>query len=276
MHRWVVDDAGPQAFDDPVIETVCTLMTPYGVHLRESIDCSGVLACVCSGLLVRSRAIELFSAPTRLHATAVFWESVVFVLTGLTFIFIGLGLRSVVVSISSESNLGPYSFNHVGGSRGYGRSSSRLDISFSMAPSAVDSRAESSRSRTACRPFAHDWMDRDARGCFAGCRHGIAKRFSVSQSNSFRRVWRHSRDPCHSGDIPPFPCAHSRTRWRRAIAGTEQEIDARLALLAEANVFWKCNNPRACQPKRSIYCGRTFVRNPTLGFLAWDLRRKED
>jgi CPA1 family monovalent cation:H+ antiporter len=94
--------------DDPVIETVCTLMTPYAAYIvSESIHCSGVLACVCAGLLVRSQAIELFSAPTRLHATAV-WESVVFVLTGLTFIFIGLGLRSVVVSIRSESNLGPY------------------------------------------------------------------------------------------------------------------------------------------------------------------------
>ena len=40
----------------------------------------------------------------RLHATAV-WECVVFVLTGLTFIFIGLQLREVVSLIATEEQL---------------------------------------------------------------------------------------------------------------------------------------------------------------------------
>lgn len=94
-----------ERLDEPVVETVFTLLTPYAAYIAaEAFHLSGVLACVCSGLLVRAYGAELFSAATRLHASAV-WESVVFVLTGLTFIFIGLGLRGVLVSIADESLL---------------------------------------------------------------------------------------------------------------------------------------------------------------------------
>jgi len=91
--------------DDPVTETVVTLLTPFAAYLLcEAAQLSGVLAVVCAGLMVRQRASQLFSAATRLHATAV-WECVVFVLTGLTFIFIGLELREVVSIISTEEQL---------------------------------------------------------------------------------------------------------------------------------------------------------------------------
>ena len=50
--------------------------------------------------MVRQKASYLFSAATRLHTTAV-WECVVFVLTGLTFIFIGLQMREVVTIIAT-------------------------------------------------------------------------------------------------------------------------------------------------------------------------------
>jgi CPA1 family monovalent cation:H+ antiporter len=54
--------------------------------------------------MVRQRASTLFSAATRLHANSV-WECVVFVLTGLTFIFIGLQMRDVVTIIATEEQL---------------------------------------------------------------------------------------------------------------------------------------------------------------------------
>ena len=82
-----------------------TLLTPFAAYLAcESLNLSGVLAVVCAGLMVRQKASYLFSAATRLHATAV-WDCVVFVLTGLTFIFIGLQMREVVTIIATEEQL---------------------------------------------------------------------------------------------------------------------------------------------------------------------------
>lgn len=91
--------------DDPVIETVLSVLMPYAAYIVcEELAVSGVLACVCLGWLKRAYATEVYSATTRLHTVAV-WQSIVFVLTGLTFIFIGLGLRSVVISIADEASL---------------------------------------------------------------------------------------------------------------------------------------------------------------------------
>lgn len=88
--------------DDPVVETMLSLLTPYAVYLPcEAIHVSGVLGAVTAGLYVQQRANWLLSSATRLHATAV-WESVLFVLNGLTFIFIGLGLRDVIAAIDDE------------------------------------------------------------------------------------------------------------------------------------------------------------------------------
>lgn len=91
--------------DEPLIETVVTLLTPFAAYLAcESLHLSGVLAVVCAGLMVRQKASYLFSAATRLQATAV-RDCVVFVLTGLTFIFIGLQMREVVTIIATEEQL---------------------------------------------------------------------------------------------------------------------------------------------------------------------------
>jgi CPA1 family monovalent cation:H+ antiporter len=96
--------------DDPIIETIVTLLTPFAAFLIcEAVHLSGVLAVVCAGLMVRQKSSQLFSAATRLHATAV-WDCVVFVLTGLTFIFIGLQLREVVSIIANEAQLLSHTF----------------------------------------------------------------------------------------------------------------------------------------------------------------------
>ncbi len=88
--------------DDPVIETTLSLLTPYAVYLPcEAMHVSGVLAVVSCGLYVSQRSDWLLSSATRLHAGAV-WGSVLFVLNGLTFIFIGLGLREVIASIHDD------------------------------------------------------------------------------------------------------------------------------------------------------------------------------
>jgi CPA1 family monovalent cation:H+ antiporter len=88
--------------EDPVIETMLSLLTPYAVYLPcEEWHLSGVLAVVTTGLYFQRHAHGVFSAATRLHARAV-WDSVLFVLNGLTFIFIGLGLRDVMRAINHE------------------------------------------------------------------------------------------------------------------------------------------------------------------------------
>ncbi len=93
--------------DDPVIETTLTLLTPYAVYMPcEAMHVSGVLAVVTCGLFVSQRSDWLMSSSTRLHARAV-WENVLFVLNGLTFIFIGLGLRDVTAGLGE----GMWSFN---------------------------------------------------------------------------------------------------------------------------------------------------------------------
>ena len=91
--------------NEPLIETEVRLLTPFTAYLAcESLHLSGVLAVVCAGLMVRQKASFLFSAATRLHATAV-WDCVVFVLRGLTLIFIGLQMREVVTMIATEEQL---------------------------------------------------------------------------------------------------------------------------------------------------------------------------
>jgi monovalent cation/hydrogen antiporter len=93
VHRFV---------DDPVVETMMSLLTPYAVYLPcEWLHLSGVLAVVTAGLYVQRSSQWIFSSATRLHARSV-WESVLFVLNGLTFIFIGLGLRDVVQSLDDN------------------------------------------------------------------------------------------------------------------------------------------------------------------------------
>ncbi len=98
---WVIASVHRQ-LDDPVIETTITLLTPFIAYLpAEALHASGVLAVVTAGLYVRRQSNTLFSSATRLHAVAV-WDSVVFLLNGLTFVLLGLELRDVVKSIGTE------------------------------------------------------------------------------------------------------------------------------------------------------------------------------
>ncbi len=122
--------------DEPLIETVVTLLTPFPAYLAcEAFHFSGVLAVVTAGLMVSQKVSYLFSAATRLHATAV-WECVVFVLTGLSFIFIGLQMREVVTINATEEQLLWNSLVHNRGVAGseirardrYGRNSHQIDL----------------------------------------------------------------------------------------------------------------------------------------------------
>jgi monovalent cation/hydrogen antiporter len=91
---WIVAQVH-RRLDDPLIETTVTLLTPYAAYLpAEAAHVSGVLAVVTAGLFVRRQSNLLFSSAMRLHAGAV-WDTAVFLLTGLTFVLIGLEMREI-------------------------------------------------------------------------------------------------------------------------------------------------------------------------------------
>jgi Na+/H+ antiporter len=83
---------------DPVIETVTSLVMPYGVYVAAvALGTSGVTAVVLAGLHIgeRERGTRLSSGPTRLQIANVY-AVVQFLLESVIFAVIGLGLPTVV------------------------------------------------------------------------------------------------------------------------------------------------------------------------------------
>jgi monovalent cation/hydrogen antiporter len=89
--------------DDGPIEIVISILTPYSAYLAaESLRASGVLAVVACGLYLSRQSSQFFSASVRLQAWAV-WDSLTFVINGLTFVMIGLQLPYVLAGIHEYS-----------------------------------------------------------------------------------------------------------------------------------------------------------------------------
>src|SRR5215831_118574 len=89
--------------DDGPIEIVISILTPYAAYLAaESVRASGVLAVVACGLYLSRRSSQFLSAAVRLQAWAV-WDSLTFVINGLTFVMIGLQLPYVLAGIHDHS-----------------------------------------------------------------------------------------------------------------------------------------------------------------------------
>jgi CPA1 family monovalent cation:H+ antiporter len=90
-------------FCDPVLEVTLTFLTPFASYLlAEQVHVSGVLAVVTTGLFLSFRSAEIFSNESRIMAYAV-WEVVIFILTALVFVLIGLQLKEVTKGISNYS-----------------------------------------------------------------------------------------------------------------------------------------------------------------------------
>ena len=89
--------------DDGPIEIVVSILTPYSAYLvAESVRASGVLAVVACGLYLSRQSSQFFSASVRLQAWAV-WDSLTFVINGLTFVLIGLQLPYILAGIHDYS-----------------------------------------------------------------------------------------------------------------------------------------------------------------------------
>jgi monovalent cation/hydrogen antiporter len=97
--------------NNPVVETSLTLLSPFVAYLAaEQYHLSGVLAVVCTGLVISWRAPEVFSYQARMR-TRVLWDTLIFLLHGFVFILIGLQLPSII------KDLGNYAFSEI---LGYG------------------------------------------------------------------------------------------------------------------------------------------------------------
>lgn len=91
--------------NNPVVETSFTLLAPFISYLAaEQFHLSGVMAVVCTGLVMAWRAPEVFSYQTRMRTRAV-WETLIFLLHGFIFILIGLQLPIILKSLGNYSAL---------------------------------------------------------------------------------------------------------------------------------------------------------------------------
>jgi Na+/H+ antiporter len=85
--------------EDPAVDLTISLLTPFAAYLlAESLGFSGVLAVLAAGLYVEWLR-PVMSASTRIQALAL-WQTLVFLLNGVLFIFLGLESRSILAQLS--------------------------------------------------------------------------------------------------------------------------------------------------------------------------------
>jgi monovalent cation/hydrogen antiporter len=86
--------------NDPVIDTVISVLTPFAAYLgAEALHVGSILAVVGAGLYAGINDPRNIDAPTRAHAWEV-WRMLLFTFNGLVFLLLGVQLRSVVVEVS--------------------------------------------------------------------------------------------------------------------------------------------------------------------------------
>ncbi|RPF31869.1 Na+/H+ antiporter [Streptomyces sp. TLI_185] len=93
--------------EDPVLETVIALVTPYAAYvLAEAAHTSGVTSVVVAGVVLGGRGEKLTNAPIRLQLHAVY-GTVVFLLESVVFSLIGLALPAQVQALSHSHRAWP-------------------------------------------------------------------------------------------------------------------------------------------------------------------------
>ena len=85
--------------DDPTIQTVLSLLSPFAAYLlAERFGVSGILAVVAAGVYGGWHDARTLSATTRQHAWEV-WSMVLFVFNGLVFVLLGVTLPNAIVAL---------------------------------------------------------------------------------------------------------------------------------------------------------------------------------
>ncbi|MEO7120925.1 MAG: Na+/H+ antiporter [Ginsengibacter sp.] len=102
---WLFIFAHKKLPTDVNMDIVLTLVTPFVIYLAaEELHSSGVLAVVSGGLLLSSRSHTFLTSASRLRGVSV-WQSLVFVLNGLVFMFIGLALPEITAGLEKDIGL---------------------------------------------------------------------------------------------------------------------------------------------------------------------------
>ena len=90
--------------ETPVIENTVLLILPFAAYLpSDKLDASGVLAVVATGLYFGRYGSRSLTAAARLQQRQI-WELVVFLLTGLSFLLVGLELRPVLETLTPRTS----------------------------------------------------------------------------------------------------------------------------------------------------------------------------
>ncbi len=90
--------------DTPVIENTVLLILPFAAYLpADKIAASGVLAVVSAGLYFGRVGSRSLTPAARLQQREI-WELVVFLLTGLSFLLVGLEMRPIVDNLANRES----------------------------------------------------------------------------------------------------------------------------------------------------------------------------
>jgi monovalent cation/hydrogen antiporter len=86
--------------DDPVLETVLALITPYAAYVTgEVLHVSPVMTVIVAGLIIGAQRARVTTAQTRLQLHAVY-QTLIFLLESVVFSLIGLQLPSLIRDLS--------------------------------------------------------------------------------------------------------------------------------------------------------------------------------
>ncbi len=90
--------------ETPVIENTMLLVLPFAAYLpADTIGASGVLAVVAAGLVFGRFGSRSLTAGARLQQREI-WDLIVFLLTGMSFLLVGLELRPILDSLTSRES----------------------------------------------------------------------------------------------------------------------------------------------------------------------------
>ncbi len=91
--------------DDPIVQTVLSLLTPYAAYLAaETAGVGSILAIVAAGLYAGAHDSRHLDAPTRAHSWEV-WKMLLFAFNGLVFVLLGVQLHSLIGGLARASML---------------------------------------------------------------------------------------------------------------------------------------------------------------------------
>jgi CPA1 family monovalent cation:H+ antiporter len=158
---------------------ILQFVSTFGVWmLADSVGLSGVLTMVCYAMTVARSSPERTPARTRIPSYAV-WETVVFALNILAFIFIGLQIRPILEDLAAADR-GRY-----------------FAVAGAVLPTVIIVRFAWHMSFNAILRLDH-FVGRHAGHCLPGCGHGAPFGVSVSRPDRADRVLcrpRHAGDP---------------------------------------------------------------------------------